>query len=63
MNLETEIPESLYNEMKDYIKENPESDQYRFISCAVTNFLFQNGCEDRSVLESYLNDVFAKSPS
>ena len=63
MNLETEIPETLFKEMKSFIETNPESDQFTFISSALTNFLFQNGCEERSVLENYLNDVFEHSPS
>tara|TARA_Y100001968_G_C19197954_1_gene638492 strand:- start:32 stop:232 length:201 start_codon:yes stop_codon:yes gene_type:complete len=63
MNLETEIPETLFNEMKGFIDSNPQLNQSIFISAALTNFLFQNGCEDRSVLENYLNDVFDQSPS
>ena len=63
MNIETEMSEILFNEMKDFIASNPESDQYSFIRSALNNFLFQNGCEDRRVIESYLNDVFDQSPS
>jgi len=63
VNLETEIPEALFNEMNDFIKSNTASNQYSFISSALTNFLFQNGCEDRCILDTYLKDVFDQSPS
>jgi len=57
MNLETEISESLYTEMKDFIGSNPNWDQYNLMSSALANFLFQNGCEDRAVIDRYLNDL------
>ena len=63
MNLETELPEILFNEMKDFIESNPETDQYTFITSAISNFLYKNGLEDRRVKESYLNDVFDQSSS
>ena len=61
MNLETEIPEVLYKEMKDFIGSNPNWDQYSLMSSALANFLFQNGCGDRAVVERYLNDLFDSS--
>ena len=63
MNVETELPETLFNEMRRFVDLNTDSDQHSFISSALTNFLFQNGSEDRAVLESYLNDIFNQSPS
>ncbi|WP_320674557.1 DUF2811 domain-containing protein [Prochlorococcus sp. MIT 1341] len=61
VSLETEIPEVLYLGMKDFISSNPSWDQYRVMSSALANFLFQNGCGDRAVTESYLNDLFTRS--
>ncbi len=61
VSLETEIPEVLYNGMKDFIGSNPKWDQYRVMSSALANFLFQNGCTDRAVTEKYLNDLFNRS--
>jgi len=58
VSLETEIPEVLYRGMKDFIGENPNWDQYRVMSSALAHFLFQNGCDDRSVTERYLDDLF-----
>ena len=55
------MPEILFREMNDFIKSNPECDQYSLIKSALNNFLFRNGCEDRRVAENYLDDVFAKS--
>ncbi len=58
--LEAEIPEALYKEMKSFIRANSNWDQYQLMSSALANFLFQNGCEDRSVTERYLNDLFSR---
>tara|TARA_Y100001968_G_scaffold292692_1_gene298103 strand:- start:27143 stop:27412 length:270 start_codon:yes stop_codon:yes gene_type:complete len=59
--LETEIPEVLYNGLKEFIGANPKLDQYEVMSSALANFLYQNGCEDRAVTEKYLNDLFTIS--
>ena len=60
VSLEAEMPEALYKGMKDFISINPQWDQYKLISSALANFLFQNGCNDRAVTEIYLNDLFAR---
>ncbi len=61
VSLETEIPEALYRGMRQFIATNPNWDQYRVMSSALANFLFQNGCEDRVVRECYLNELFART--
>ncbi len=63
MNLETEIPEILFEKMKNFIETRPDLDQYIFITSALNNFLFKNGCEDRRIAENYLKDVFDQSLS
>ena len=63
VSLESEIPEVLYKGMKDFLCTNPQWDQYRLMSSALANFLFQNGSEDRAVTERYLNDLFALADS
>ena len=60
VSLEAEIPEVLYRSMKDFIRTNPEWDQYKVMSSALANFLFQNGCEERAVTERYLIDLFMR---
>ena len=60
VNRESEIPESLYQGMNDFLTSNPQWDQYRLMRSALVNFLFQNGCEDRVVTERYLNDLFGR---
>ena len=60
VSLEAEMPEALYKGMKDFISINPQWDQYKLISSALANFLFQNGCNDRAVTELYLNGLFAR---
>ena len=58
ISLEAEVPEALYLGMKDFISSNRKWDQSKLISSAIANFLFQNGSDDRSVTEKYLNDIF-----
>ena len=58
ISLETEMPEALYTGMKEFICSNPNWDQYKVMSSALANFLFQNGCGDRAVSERYLDDLF-----
>ena len=58
ISLEAEVPEALYVGMKDFISDNEKWDQSKLISSAIANFLFQNGSDDRSVIEKYLNDIF-----
>ena len=61
MNLEIQISEHLYTEMKSFLGSNPNWDQYSLMSSALANFLFQNGSEDTAVRERYLSDLFNRS--
>ena len=61
MNLEVEVSEHLYTEMKSFLGSNPNWDQYSLMSSALANFLFQNGSEDIAVRERYMNDLFSRS--
>ena len=59
--LETELSETLYQTMKDFVLCNPSWDQYKLINSALATFLVQNGCADNSVSELYLNQLFTPS--
>ena len=63
VSLETELSETLYNTMKDFVLSNPTWDQYKLINSALATFLIQNGCTDNSVSEIYLNQLFSPSKS
>ena len=63
VSLETELSETLYNTMKDFVLSNPTWDQYKLINSALATFLVQNGCNDDSVSEIYLNQLFAPTNS
>ena len=58
ISLETELSESLYTNMKDFVLKNPRWDQYQLINSAIATFLVQNGCGDNAVTEIYLNQLF-----
>ena len=61
VSLETELSESLYETMKDFVLHNPTWDQYKLINSALATFLVQNGCTDSSVSEIYVNQLFTPS--
>ena len=63
VSLETELSETLYDTMKDFVLNNPTWDQYKLINSALATFLVQNGCTDNSVSEIYLNQLFTPSKS
>ena len=63
VSLETELSEILYKSMKDFVLSNPTWDQYKLINSALATFLVQNGCNDNSVSEIYLNQLFTPSKS
>ena len=63
ISLETELSESLYEIMKDFVLHNPTWDQYKLINSALASFLVQNGCTDNSVSEIYINQLFTPSKS
>ncbi|MEB3322449.1 MAG: DUF2811 domain-containing protein [Synechococcaceae cyanobacterium] len=60
VSLEAEVPEVLFDGMREFISSHPHWDQYRVITSALAGFLFQNGCCDRSVTEHYLDGLFLR---
>jgi hypothetical protein len=58
VSLEAEVPEVLFEGMKEFLLQHPQWDQYRLISSALAGFLFQNGCSDQHVAQHYLNGMF-----
>ena len=63
VSMETELSETLYKTMKDFVLSNPTWDQYKLINSALATFLVQNGCTDNSVSEIYINQLFTPSKS
>ena len=60
ISLEAEVPELLYDGMRQYLSNHPEWDQYRLVTSALANFLFQNGCNDQCVTKHYLNGLLLR---
>ena len=58
VSMEVEVPEALFQSMRDFLKEHPQWDQYQLVSSAVASFLFQNGSTDKAVAQHYLNGIF-----
>ena len=61
VSLEAEVPEVLFEGMKEFLLQHPQWDQYRLISSALASFLFQNGCSDQNAAQHYLNGFFLNS--
>jgi hypothetical protein len=60
ISLEAEVPEVLFEGMREFLNDHPNWDQYRLISSALASFLFQNGCSDQGVTQHYLNGLFLR---
>ena len=60
VSLEAEVPEVLFDGMREFISSHPHWDQYSVITSALAGFLFQNGCSDRSVTQHYLDGLFLR---
>ena len=50
----------LYDSMVQFIGNHPDWDQYRLVQSAIAGFLHQQGCQDRAVVEHYLNGLFRR---
>ena len=60
ISLEAEVPEVLFQGMREFIRNHPQWDQYTVISSALAGFLFQNGCQERCVSEHYLDALISR---
>ena len=60
ISLEAEVPEVLFDGMREFLRSHPQWDQYRLISSALSSFLFQHGCADQGVSQHYLNSLFLR---
>lgn len=61
VSMEAEVPEQLFESMRNFLEEHPQWDQYQLVSSAVAGFLFQNGSRDKAVSQHYLNGLFSRS--
>jgi hypothetical protein len=61
VSLEAEVPEILFEGMRNFIRLNPDWDQYSVMTSALAGFLFQNGCQERIVTQHYLYTLFSRS--
>jgi hypothetical protein len=62
VSIENQMPEDLFDAMREFIRLHPQWDQYRLMQAALAGFLFQHGATDRSVARHYLNGLFQREP-
>ncbi|MFN9629223.1 MAG: DUF2811 domain-containing protein [Cyanobacteriota bacterium] len=60
VSLEAEVPEALFDGMREFIRSHPQWDQYSVITSALAGFLFQNGARDACVRDHYLAGLFSE---
>ncbi|MEB3335338.1 MAG: DUF2811 domain-containing protein [Cyanobacteriota bacterium] len=60
VSLEAEVPEALFDGMREFIRRHPQWDQYSVITSALAGFLFQNGARDACVRDHYLAGLFSE---
>lgn len=58
VSVENQIPEDLFEAMREFIRLHPQWDQYRLMQAALAGFLFQHGATDRAVARHYLDGLF-----
>lgn len=58
VSIENQMPEDLFEAMREFIRLHPQWDQYRLMQAALAGFLFQNGAKDRAVARYYLDGLF-----
>ena len=63
VSIENQMPLDLFEAMAEFIRVHPQWDQYRLMQAALAGFLFQHGCQDRSVARHYLDGLFRREPS
>ncbi|WOD37971.1 DUF2811 domain-containing protein [Nodosilinea sp. E11] len=58
ISLSVEVPEELFEAMRDYVETHPSWSQHRVFCAALSLFLMQNGVSDRRINRLYLDAVF-----
>ncbi|MBM5816954.1 MAG: DUF2811 domain-containing protein [Cyanobacteriota bacterium] len=60
VSIENQMPEDLFDAMREFIRVHPQWDQYRLMQAALAGFLFQHGAKDRAVARHYLDGLFQR---
>ncbi|MFN6340428.1 MAG: DUF2811 domain-containing protein [Cyanobacteriota bacterium] len=60
VSVENQMPEDLFDAMREFIRLHPQWDQYRLMQAALAGFLFQHGAKDRAVARHYLDGLFQR---
>jgi hypothetical protein len=63
VSIENQMPEDLFDAMREFIRVHPHWDQYRLMQAALAGFLVQHGSHDRAVARHYLDGLFRREPA
>ncbi|WP_225867544.1 DUF2811 domain-containing protein [Cyanobium sp. NIES-981] len=58
--LEAEVPEVLFEGLRQFLENHPEWTQHQVATSALATFLFQNGCKDTCVHQHYFGALFLR---
>lgn len=58
VSIENQMPQDLFDAMREFIRLHPQWDQYRLMQAALAGFLFQHGAKERAVARHYLDGLF-----
>jgi len=58
ISLEAEVPDVLFEGMREFLRLHPGWDQYSVIRSALASFLFQHGSGESCVADHYLDGLF-----
>jgi hypothetical protein len=58
--LEAEVPEVLFDGLRQFLQHHPEWTQHRVATSALATFLFQNGCKDTCVHQHYFSALLLR---
>jgi Protein of unknown function (DUF2811) len=61
VSLVNEVPEDLYEALRNFVASHPNWDQYRVMQVALAGFLFQQGSRERAVARHYLDGLFDRN--
>ena len=61
VSIENQMPEDLFEAMREFISSHPQWDQYRLLQAALSGFLLQQGVKERTLTRRYIGSMFGRA--
>ena len=59
ISLKCELQENLQKDMKEFVEDHPNWDQYRILQAAIAGFLMQKGFQNIDLTRLYIGNMFS----